>query len=124
MARWSALARVGLRENFGEFELLALERWVAFQNLLFGRALFEHTRDFIDTNSGSANARLATPDLWISTTIVLPFKTLQSGTDFFENQLEIEQKTASEHRQFLLGRFLTSPIYDDRHREAYLCPHW
>src|SRR5262249_55826642 len=65
MAWRPPLARVCLSENPGEFKLPPPERWVAFQNLLFGRALFEHARDFVDTDSGPANAGFAASNIGI-----------------------------------------------------------
>ena len=57
--------RVRLRENLGQFEVPSFERWVACQEFFFGRALFKHAGNFINSNSGSLDARLAAPNFRI-----------------------------------------------------------
>jgi len=65
VVRRSPLSRIRPHVNFRELEMLALKRRVSFQDFVFGRAMFEHARDFIDTNSSPSNAWLSSSNLGI-----------------------------------------------------------
>jgi hypothetical protein len=86
MARRSSFARIGLCEDPREFKLLTLERWISFQDFVFGRAPFEHTRDLIRADSGSANARFTASDLRI---FYDALKARESRSHLIENALEV-----------------------------------
>jgi hypothetical protein len=115
MTRWAPFPWIGPREDFGQFKLLAFQRWIAFQNFVPGGALFEHSRQFIHADSRSANARLAAPDLRIfNDHFSRAFETHESQAHFIEDSLEVERETASKHRELPLGRPASSAVSHDR----------